>query len=131
MKPTTPDPQDRKPGRSFDDGNRPLGQELLEHSSATATPIKEDFTKREVQAATTHGGVAERAKAIAVLRKAEELFETDNPGPHTEKSLHRALELAAGRVGLTIGEYNALVKGDPELVELERKVLASARSRFA
>jgi uncharacterized protein YdbL (DUF1318 family) len=42
----------------------------------------------------------------------------------------RALELAAGRVGLTIEEYEALVKGDAELIDLERKVLESARAKL-
>jgi hypothetical protein len=118
--PTTPQ-QDRKPGRSFNDPNRPMGEALLEGSAASGT-IKEDFRAREVQASVPHNGVAERAKVIGVLRKAEELMVEGNL-PHGQATPRRALELASGRVGLTIKEYDALVKDDPELMELERKIL--------
>jgi hypothetical protein len=118
--PATPE-QDRKPGRSFNDPNRPMGEALLDGTGPSGT-IKEDFTAREVQASVPHNGVAERAKVIGVLRKAEELMAEGNL-PKGEATPRRALELAAGRVGLIIEEYDALVKGDPELAELERKVL--------
>lgn len=118
-------PRERKPGRSFEDPSKPLGQELLERSGLSDT-IAEDFRSREDQSGGLHHGVAERAKAIGVLRKADELIAEGNL-PHGQWNKDRALELAAGRVGLTIGEYRALVKGDPELEELERQVLASAR----
>ena len=78
----------------------------------------------------SHNGVAERAKAVAVLRKLEEFVAHDNPPVTDEPSLRRAHELAAGRVGLTFPEYESLVRGDPELVALEGKVLDGARTRF-
>ena len=118
--PATPQ-QDRKPGRSFNDPNRPMGEALLESTGPSGT-IKEDFRAREDQASVPHNGVAERAKVIGVLRKAEELMAEGNL-PKGQATPRRALELASGRVGLTIEEYDALVKGDPELVELERKIL--------
>jgi len=118
--PATPQ-QDRKPGRSFNDPNRPMGEALLDSTGPSGT-IKEDFRAREDQASVPHNGVAERAKVIGVLRKAEELMAEGNL-PKGQATPRRALELASGRVGLTIEEYDALVKGDPELVELERKIL--------
>lgn len=114
--------QERKPGRSFDDPSRPMGEDILERTGASEI-TKEDFRSREDQAEATHNGVAERAKVIAVLRKADELMAEDNL-PKNDQSNQRALELAAGRVGLTIEEYRALVKGDPELEELEAKVMS-------
>jgi hypothetical protein len=118
--PATPE-QDKKPGRSFNDPNRPMGEALLEGTGPSGT-IKEDFRAREEQASVPQNGVAERAKVIGVLRKAEELMVEGNL-PKGQETPRRALELASGRVGLTIEEYDALVKGDPELAELERKVL--------
>jgi uncharacterized protein YdbL (DUF1318 family) len=75
-------------------------------------------------------GVAERAKVIAVFRKAEEFIATANPPANDEASLRRAFELAAGRVGLTFPEYESLLKGDAELEALEAKVLEAARANF-
>lgn len=115
-------PEVRKPGRSFDDPSKPMGEALLDRSGPSDT-IPEDFRSRERQAAATSHGVAERAKAVAVLRKADELMAEANL-PESDRSPHRALELAAGRVGLTYGEYRALVDGDPELEKLEAQVLA-------
>ncbi len=120
----------RAPGRSFDDPSRPLGEDMLNRSAESNTQANEDFRPREAQADMPHNGVAERAKAIAVLRKFEELVATNNPPATDEPHLRRALELAAGRCGLTIEEYEALVKDDSELLELERKVLDVARTRF-
>ncbi len=120
--PSTPQ-QDRKPGRSFEEPNRTLGEVLLEGTGPSHT-LPEDFRKREDQAKVPQNGVAERAKVIGVLRKAEELMAEGNL-PKGQETPHRALELAAGRVGLTIKEYETLVKGDAELIELERKVLAT------
>jgi hypothetical protein len=128
--PTPQELQDRKPGRSFDDPSRPMGEDTLARSAESSTGANEDFRSREAQADMPHNGVAERAKAIGVLRKAEELIATDNPAATDEAGLRRAFELAAGRVGLTIGEYDALVKDDPELLALEEKVKSAARSRF-
>jgi hypothetical protein len=118
--PVTPE-QDRKPGRSFNDPNRPMGEALLEGTGPSGT-IKEDFRAREEQASVPQNGVAERAKVIGVLRKAEELM-VEGTARGLLPLREVALELASGRVGLTIEEYDALVKGDPELAELERKIL--------
>lgn len=60
--------------------------------------------------------VADRAKGVSVLRKAEEFIASDNPSDPK-----RALELAAGRVGLTYDEYRKIVDDDPELLALEQK----------
>jgi hypothetical protein len=119
-----------QPGRSFEDPRRPLGEELL-HQSPRSETIPEDFTPRErqVEKSLVHG-VAERAKAIAVMRKAEELMSEQIPPATSDSTILRALELAAGRVGLTFAEYRALVKDDPELAELERKVIENARLEY-
>ena len=116
---------DRQPGRSFEDHDKPLGEELLNRSGPSTTDAHEDFRAREVQAGTRPKGVAERATVIGVLRKMEELVAEGNL-PSGQATLRRALELASGRAGLTIQEYEALVQGDPELVDLERKVLEAA-----
>ena len=131
MKQATPQHvDDRKPGRSFDDPKRPMGEDLLARSPQSSTAATEDFRSREAQADTGAHGVAERAKAIGVLRKAEELIGDNNPGAADEDCIRTCFELAAGRVGLTIGEYDALVKGDPELKKLETNVIEAARARF-
>ena len=125
-----PTPQsDRKPGRSFDDHSKPMGEDILARSVPTEGP-REDFRTREEQAASAPNGVAERAKVISVLRKTEELIADENL-PWGEATPRRALELACGRVGLTVGEYDALVKNDPELLELEQKVIAGAQDKLA
>jgi hypothetical protein len=62
--------------------------------------------------------VANRAKAIGVIRKAQEFLATSNPSEP-----ERALELAAGRLGLTYEEYKELVDADPELADLERSLV--------
>jgi hypothetical protein len=121
--------QDRKPGRSFDDHEKPLGEGLLERSGTSGTP-KEDFKARENQTDVPVNGVAERAKVVSVLRKFEDLVSEGNPPAHDEASMHRAFCLAAGRVGLTIDEYRNLVKNDPELIALEKQVLDDRRSKF-
>jgi hypothetical protein len=99
------------PGRSFDDSHKPLGTELL------------------VQTAATHDLelLADRTKVVAVLRKAEEFLYTQNPGIKEPGGFHRALELAAGRAGLEFPEYVRIVRGDPALQELERRVLETAQ----
>jgi len=124
--PSTPQ-QNRKPGRSFEDPNRTMGEALLEGTGPSHT-VPEDFRRREQQANVPQNGVAERAKVIGVLRKAEELMAEGNL-PRGQETPRRALELAAGRVGLTIHEYEALVKGDAELLELQHRVLATPIAR--
>jgi hypothetical protein len=128
MRPHSNEELRRKPGRAFDDPEKPLGYDLLERS-AQSHAIPEDLRDRADQAASQPNGVAERAKAIAVLRKADELIYEDNLPVAVEHDTQRALELAAGRVGLTYPEYRALVDKDPELLELEAKVFEHVRRR--
>jgi len=120
--------QGRKPGRSFDDPEKPLGYDLLARSAPSAT-VPEDMRDRADQVATQPNGVAERAKGVSVLRKFDELVFEDNLPLEAKGDIHRALELACGRVGLTYPEYRALMDKDPELLELEAKVLEDARRR--
>ena len=129
MKQPSADEHGRLPGRSFEDPRKPMGEEILAHSGASK-PAEEDFRSREDQAAASQHGVAERAKAISVLRKVEELISEEDPPANDEAGLCTAMKLAAGRVGLTIEEYHSLVKGDPEVEDLERKVLDGAREKF-
>ncbi len=127
-------PEDRKPGRSFEAPSRPLGEELLEHSTRGVAPTVEDFRDRVAQAreqgGADRGGVAERAKVIGVLRKAEEIMAALEYAPQSEADLERTLDVAAHDVGLTLGEYRALMEGDTELVALEKQVLDEARRRW-
>jgi hypothetical protein len=121
------------PGRSFEHPERPFGDELLEQSMPSNESPEGGFYGRSSVGAPHEGarvhGVAERAKAIAVMRKADELMATDNPPATSPENVRRALELASGRVGLKIEEYDALVRGDPELVQLERQVIENALRR--
>jgi hypothetical protein len=132
--PTYEELQERKPGRSFEDPSRPLGEELLEHSKRGVPPTVEDFRSRVAhardQAVADRYGVAERAKVIGVLRKVEELMATPKHAPRSEADLERALDVAAHDVGVTLGEYRALMEGDAELVDLEKQVLDDARRRW-
>ncbi len=121
-------PEGRQPGRSFEDPTKPLGEALLERSGPSNSAAQEDFRTREAQAGARPNGVAERAIVIGVLRKMEELLAEGNL-PKGEETPRRALELAAGRAGLTIEEYEALVRGDAELVALERQVLEAATGK--
>lgn len=93
-----------------------MGAELLAHSPRSGS--QPDLTPGP-------GGIAERAKAIGVMRKAEELMRSNNPPPSEAR---RAFELAAGRVGITIEDYDKLVKGDTELENLQATVLADAQN---
>lgn len=134
MKPSSQPTQERKPGRSFDNPSRPLGEQLIEHSRPSVPPTEEDFRSRVVQAReqaeADRYGVAERAKVIGVLRKAEELMAAPKGAPASEADLRSVLELAAHDVGLTFREYRALMKGDDELIQLEKRVLDDARRRW-
>ncbi len=130
-KPTDSVPSSRKPGRSFSDHEKPLGAELV----ATASPSDEGphagvygrATERRDATESAPRNVADRAKAVSVLRKAEEFMRTANPPPTSPAEVHRALELAAGRIGITYEDYAAIVRADPELGELEQKVILSAK----
>jgi hypothetical protein len=86
------------------------------------------YGRSHVHPVTGHG-VAERAKAVAVLRKAEELMATDNPSGATEDGRRRALELAAGRAGVKLSDYDRYVAGDEELESLQAAVMEAARLR--
>jgi hypothetical protein len=120
----------RRPGRAFDDHEKPLGYDLLEWST-TSSAVHEDFRGRAAQAGSQRNGVAERAKGIAVLRKLDELVFEDNLPVEARNDIQRALELSCGRVGVTFPEYRALMDRDPELLELEAKVLEDAKKRRA
>jgi hypothetical protein len=119
----------RKPGRSFIDPQKPLGDTLIEGTSAPNGDPEESVYGRVSDHPRAGHGVAERAKAVAVLRKAEELMASGNPSGETEGGRHRALELAAGRVGLKLREYERIVRGDDELRALETRVLDAAKNR--
>lgn len=73
--------------------------------------------------------VARRAKAVSILRKADEFMRTHNPSPATPQGMILALSQAAERMGLKLTEYDDIVRGDAELLELERRVLEDARKR--
>ena len=122
--------KDRKPGRSFENPELPLGQELLEQSGPSDPRANEDFRSREAQADMPHNGVAERAKAVSVMRLAEELIATHNPGANDDASLERCFDLAGGRLGLKPEEYASLIKDDPELIHLDSQVRDAARAHF-
>lgn len=111
--------ENRKPGRSFDDPSKALGQDTVERANPNGANLHSGvYGRAEDDAKDT--GVADRAKAVGVLRKAEEFMATNNPADP-----QRALELAAGRIGLTFEEYRAIVDADEELQALEAKVLGA------
>ena len=120
---------ERKPGRSFSDHGRPLGEELIERADPTSNGAEEGVYGRTSTHANVQHGVADRAKCVAVLRKAEELMFSENPSGDTEEGRQRALELAAGRIGLKIEEYNRLCKDDEEVLSLQAAVFEAARLR--
>jgi len=123
-------PEERKPGRSFEHHDKPLGQELLDRSPQPHAAATEDFRPHEAQAHMPQNGIAERAKVVAVLRQAEEFIATANPAAEDEAGLRRCFEVAAGRVGVPFPEYQALLEGDAELRALEKQVLDAARAQF-
>ena len=120
---------ERKPGRSFSDPRRPLGEELLVDTVPHGGDPEEGVYGRAPEHFQAGQGLAERAKGVAVLRKADELMAENNPPGDTEENQRRALELACGRCGVKVEEYDRLVDGDPALRELEDKVLEAARLR--
>lgn len=107
-------PSSRAPGRSFENHRRPLGEDLL------------DAAQREGSGMD----VTERAKAVAVLRKADEFMATENPSPDDAKFIRHAVELAAVRVGVYLSEFDDIVRRDPELQALERQVFEDNARRF-
>lgn len=117
----------RKAGRSFTEPERPLGEGILERSDPGGGGGAE--TANGSQGPKLGHGLSERAKAIGVLRKAEEFMASGNPPGDTEESRARALELACGRCGVTVDEYREIVRGDEELIALQRNVMDAARRR--
>lgn len=126
--PSPPTP-DRKPGRSFTDPRRPLGEDLIERSDPQGGDADESFYGRAADHARVGHGVADRARCVAVLRKAEELMASGNPPGDTEGGRRRALELAAGRCGVKIELYDRVVDEDEELSSLQAAVMNAAAQR--
>jgi hypothetical protein len=122
-------PIERKPGRSFTDPRRPLGQDLLEGTDPFGGDPEEGVYGRASEHIRIGHGVAERAKCVAVLRKVDELMAENNPPGDTEENQRRALELACGRCGVLIEEYDAILDTDEELQALEAEVLTAASAR--
>lgn len=111
MQKPTPEPaRGHTPGQVFDDPRRPLGAELLERSSPRQLP--------------------DRAKAIAVMRRADELVKYCEPECESEPRLQHVMDLAARDVGLRPEEYRGIIQNDVELRELERRVLDGIRACF-
>jgi hypothetical protein len=121
--------EERKPGRSFTDPRRPLGEDVIARADPLGGAPEEGVYGRVREHDTVGHGVAERAKCVAVLRKAEELMASGNPPGDSPADRRRALELAAGRVGLTIDEYDRMVAGDEEIEALQAEVMEAARLR--
>ena len=92
-----------------------MGKDIVERAHDVGANLEGGVYGR-AESGAKDTGVADRAKAVSVLRKAEEFIAHDNPS-----DARRALELAAGRVGLTYDEYRKIVDNDHELIELERK----------
>ena len=61
---------ERKPGRSFSDPRRPLGEELLTSTEPHGGDPEEGVYGRAPEHFRGGHGLAERAKGVAVLRKA-------------------------------------------------------------
>jgi hypothetical protein len=120
---------EHKPGRSFVDPTRPLGDELLEHVRSHGGDPEEGVYGRAPEHYREGHGLPERAKCVAVLRKADELMAENNPPGDTDDNQRRALELACGRCGVRIEEYDHLVDGDPEVKALHALVMEAARLR--
>lgn len=124
-----PPTSERKPGRSFSDPRRPLGEDILERSSPSGGDADEGYYGRVVNHNRVGHGVADRARCVAVLRKAEELMASGNPSGDTEEGRRRALELAAGRCGVKIELYDRVIDADEELRDLEAAVMKAAAQR--
>jgi hypothetical protein len=121
---------ERKPGRSFTDPSRPLGEELIERADPNGGDPEEGVYGRAPEHFKAGHGVPERAKCVAVLRKADELMAENNPPGDTELNQRRALELACGRCGVKVEEYDKMVDGDEEVKSLEALVLEAAFQRW-
>lgn len=129
MKPPESQPNfEHRAGRSFTDPKRPLGEGLIERADPFGGDPEEGVYGRSERAADIGHGVAERAKGVSVLRKAEELMASGNPDGSTEDGRRRAIELACGRVGVKIDEFDRIVAHDPELHALMTNVMEAART---
>lgn len=127
----SPDSQptpERQPGRSFTDPSRPLGEGIIERADPRGGSMEEGVYGRSNVSADIGHGVAERAKGVSVLRKAEELMASGNPDGGTEDGRRRAIELACGRCGVKVDEYDRIVAQDPELMALQTNVMEAART---
>ena len=111
MQKPMPEPQRAQaPRQAGDDPGRSLGLELLQRASPRQLP--------------------DRAKAIAVMRRAHELIRYCEPECENEARLCDVMDVAARDVGLGPEEYRAIVRGDVELKELERRALDGIRASF-
>jgi len=119
---------DRKPGRSFSDPSRPMGEDVIERADPLGGSADEGVYGRAPIHEKIGHGVAERARAVSVLRKAEELMASGNPSGATEDGRRRAIELACGRAGVKIDEYDAMVASDEEIRSLHEAVMNAART---
>jgi hypothetical protein len=119
---------DHRAGRSFTDPSRPLGEGLIERADPRGGDPNEGVYGRAVRAADIGHGVAERAKGVSVLRKAEELMASGNPDGGTEDGRRRAIELACGRCGVRIEEFDRIVATDAELQALMTNVMQAAET---
>lgn len=120
---------ERLPGRSFEDPSQPLGEEVIKRGDPFGGGAEEGVYGRAVEHAPIGHGVPERAKCVSVLRKAEELMASNNPPGDTDASRRRAIELACGRCGVTVKEYDLIVANDEELQALQANVMEAARLR--
>jgi hypothetical protein len=91
------------------DPKRPLGADLLEHTSPAH--------------------LADRAKAVAVLRRAAELVQFSSH-IETEHGLQEVMRRAALDVGVKPEEYREIVRRDSDLQELESGFLDTVRAAF-
>lgn len=117
---------ERLPGRSFSDPRKPLGEDLIERGDPFGGDPEEGVYGRAPEHFRTGHGVPERAKVVAVLRKAEELMASNNPSGATEDGRRRAIELACGRCGVHTVEYDRYLEADEELRALHDTVMAAA-----
>jgi hypothetical protein len=129
--PHEPGAADRLPGRSFSDPKRPLGEDVIERADPHGGDPEEGFYGRAAEHFRSGHGIAERAKVVAVLRKAEELMASGNPSGRDEDGRRRAIELACGRCGVLIADYDRYLASDDELRALHAEVMASAESNAA
>jgi hypothetical protein len=126
QEPTTAHASERQPGRSFTEPRRPLGEDLIERGDPHGGDPEEGVYGRASEHFRHGHGVAERAKGVSVLRKAEELMASGNPSGATEDGRRRAIELACGRCGVLVEEYDRYVADDEELRSLHATVMAAA-----